>query len=51
MSSLLLEKTRKINKILQNSGSNPVSFTELSKTLKDVLNANVYIVSSKGKAL
>ena len=51
MSSLLLEKTRKINKILQNSVSNPVSFTELSKTLKDVLNANVYIVSSKGKAL
>ena len=51
MASILLEKTRKINKILQNSGSNPVSFTELSKTLKDVLNSNVYIFSSKGKAL
>lgn len=51
MGSILLEKTRKINKILQNSGSNPVSFSELSKILKDILNSNVYIISSKGKVI
>lgn len=51
MPSQLLEKTRRINKILQNSGSNPVSFPELSKTLSDIVNSNVYIISAKGKVL
>ncbi len=51
MSSQLLEKTRKINKILQNSGVNPVSFPDLSKILNEVLGSNVYIISSKGKVL
>lgn len=51
MASILLEKTRKINKILQNSGSNPVSFGELSNILKDILNSNVYIISAKGKVI
>lgn len=51
MSTTLLEKTRKLNKILQQSGNVPVSFTELSKTLSDVLDANVYVASKKGKVL
>lgn len=51
MASELLEKTRKINKILQNSGVNPVSFPELSEILNEVLSSNVYIISSKGKVL
>lgn len=51
MSNTLLEKTRKLNKILQQSGNTPVSFPELSKTLGNILDANVYIASKKGKVL
>lgn len=51
MASELLQKTRKINEILQKSGKNPVSFPELCNTLSDVLNSNVYIMNYKGKIL
>lgn len=51
MSTTLLEKMRKINKVLQTSGSQTVSFHDLSKILSEVLNANVYILSRKGKIL
>lgn len=47
----LLDKVRKINRILQNSGINPVSFPELTETLNEVMNANIYIISAKGKVL
>ncbi|NLL81924.1 MAG: GTP-sensing pleiotropic transcriptional regulator CodY [Tissierellia bacterium] len=47
----LLHKTRRVNKTLQSYGSNPVSFLELSKILSDVLEANVYISSKKGRVL
>lgn len=51
MSSNLLEKTRRINKTLQQSGDHVVSFNELSRILSEVLDANVYVASSKGKVL
>ncbi|QEK12284.1 GTP-sensing pleiotropic transcriptional regulator CodY [Crassaminicella thermophila] len=51
MSTTLLDKTRKLNKILQQSGNVPVSFGELCKTLSDVLDSNVYVASKKGKVL
>ncbi|OPJ57301.1 GTP-sensing pleiotropic transcriptional regulator CodY [Alkalithermobacter paradoxus] len=51
MTSTLLERTRRVNGILQKSGSSPVSFSELSETLREVLNSNVYIVNAKGKVL
>ncbi|OLS01749.1 GTP-sensing pleiotropic transcriptional regulator CodY [Tissierella creatinophila] len=47
----LLQKTRRLNKTLQNYGSDPVSFLELSKKLSDILQANVYIASKKGRVL
>lgn len=47
----LLEKTRKLNKILQKSGSEPVVFNDICELLSEVLNCNVYIVSRKGKIL
>ncbi|MBZ2173883.1 GTP-sensing pleiotropic transcriptional regulator CodY [Schnuerera sp. xch1] len=47
----LLQKTRRLNKTLQSSGSKPVSFQELSKILSEVLEANVYIASKKGRVL
>ncbi|WP_026893859.1 GTP-sensing pleiotropic transcriptional regulator CodY [Clostridiisalibacter paucivorans] len=49
MSESLLEKTRRINKIIQESGSKPVSFSEIAETLSSILEANVYIASRKGK--
>ncbi|MFZ5352090.1 MAG: GTP-sensing pleiotropic transcriptional regulator CodY [Bacillota bacterium] len=51
MGSTLLEKMRKVNKVLQSTGSEPVSFNELCKVLSDVLNANVYTLSRKGRIL
>lgn len=52
MSGTLLEKTRRINKILQQSGDVTISFNnELCRILSEVLDANVYVASSKGKVL
>ncbi len=51
MSASLLEKTRRINSILQKSTDSTVSFNELCRTLSDILDANVYVASSKGKVL
>ncbi|MBU5268756.1 GTP-sensing pleiotropic transcriptional regulator CodY [Clostridium cochlearium] len=49
--SSLLEKTRKLNKILQKSGAEPVVFDDICKLLSEVLSCNVYIISKKGKIL
>lgn len=51
MSIPLLEKTRRINKILQQTNESAVSFNELCRILSEILDANVYIASSKGKVL
>jgi len=47
----LLDKTRKLNKILQKSGTEPVVFDDICKLLSEVLDCNVYIISRKGKVL
>lgn len=47
----LLTKTRKLNKILQKSGTEPVEFNEICTVLNDVLECNVYVISRKGKVL
>lgn len=47
----LLSKTRKLNKTLQSYGSEPVSFPELSDILSEIMEANVYISSKKGRVL
>lgn len=51
MSATLLEKTRRINKVLQLSGHQTLSFTDLGRILSEVLDANVYIASRRGKLL
>lgn len=51
MAGNLLKKTRRLNKTLQTSGSRPVSFQELSVVLSQILDANVYIASRKGRVL
>jgi len=47
----LLTKTRKINAMLQNVGGKAVNFKEMSETLGEVIDANVFIVSRRGKLL
>ncbi len=51
MKESLLEKTRRLTKILENTGSDPVSFQDLSDELSEVLDANVYISNMSGKVL
>jgi len=51
ISSPLLEKTRRINKILQKSAGQHVDFKDVADVLKSVIHANVYISSAKGKIL
>lgn len=47
--SSLLERTRKINKLLQKSDK--VAYSEISAVLSNVMSANVYIVSKDGTVL
>jgi len=51
ISSPLLEKTRRINKILQKSAGQRVDFKDVSDVLKNVIHANTYIASRQGKIL
>lgn len=46
----LLEKSRKINSMLQKVAG-PVNFREMAETLRDVVEANVYVLSRRGKLL
>ncbi|AKS38040.1 transcriptional repressor CodY [Anoxybacillus gonensis] len=47
----LLEKTRKINAMLQNAAGKPVNFKEMAETLCEVIEANIFVVSRRGKLL
>lgn len=47
----LLTKTRTINKMLQKAAGKPVNFKEMAETLRDVIEANVFVVSRRGKLL
>ncbi len=47
----LLEKTRKINKMLQNAAGKTVNFKEMAESLSEVIQANIFVVSRRGKLL
>ena len=51
MASEVLQKTRRINKTLQTSGGSSVSFDLIAETLGQVLGANIYVISAKGKVI
>ena len=51
MSVQLLDKTRKINKLLHNNNSSKVVFNDICEVLTDILRSNVLVVSRKGKVL
>ena len=47
----LLDKTRKIGKLLHNSHSSKVVFNDICKVMQDALQSNVLVISRKGKVL
>ncbi len=51
MSVQLLDKTRKINKLLHNNNSHKVVFNDICDVLSDILKSNVLVISKKGKIL
>ena len=51
MSIQLLDKTRKLNRLLKNAESSEISFSEISKVLNEMLRSNVLVLSKKGKIL
>lgn len=51
MSVQLLDKTRKINKLLHNNNSSKVVFNDICAVLTDILGSNVLVISKKGKVL
>ena len=52
MSSVqLLDKTRKIGKLLHNNNSSKVVFNDICSVLCEILDSNVLVISKKGKVL
>ncbi|MBO4414962.1 MAG: GTP-sensing pleiotropic transcriptional regulator CodY [Lachnospiraceae bacterium] len=51
MSVQLLDKTRKINKLLHNNNSHKVVFNDICLVLSDILESNALVISKKGKVL
>lgn len=51
MSIQLLDKTRKINKLLHNNESSVFVFSDICKILSEVLDSNVLVISKTGKIL
>ena len=47
----MLEKIRKLNWVLQESPKGVFSFNDMCEILKDLMNANVYVIDSKGTLL
>ncbi len=47
----LLDKTRKIGKLLHNNNSGKVVFNDICDVLKEILVSNVLVISKKGKVL
>ncbi|MCH4000096.1 MAG: GTP-sensing pleiotropic transcriptional regulator CodY [Lachnospiraceae bacterium] len=48
---VLLDKTRKIGKLLHNNSTGKVVFSDICSIMSDILRSNIFIVSRKGKVL
>ena len=51
MSVQLLDKTRKINKLLHNNHSHRVEFNDICEVLSGILESNILVISQKGNIL
>jgi transcriptional pleiotropic repressor len=47
----LLDKTRKIGKLLHNNSSSKVVFNDICRVMREILDSNVLVISRKGKVL
>lgn len=47
----LLDKTRKIGKLLHNNNSSKVVFNDICRVMREILDSNVLVISRKGKVL
>lgn len=47
----LLSQMRKVDFIFEKSNSGKISFSQISEALGEIMNANVYMISAKGKVL
>lgn len=47
----LLSRVRRVNELLQKTAGQKVNFNEMAKTLSEVMNGNVFILSRTGKLL
>lgn len=47
----LLDKTRKIGKLLHNNNSSKVVFNDICRVMLDILESNILVISRKGKVL
>jgi transcriptional pleiotropic repressor len=47
----LLEKVRTLNKLLQKAAGKPLNFGEMAEVLRETIQADVFVVSRKGKVL
>ena len=47
----LLDKTRKINKLLHNNNSSKVLFNDICEVMVETLDSNILVISRKGKVL
>ncbi len=47
----LLERSRKINRLLQRAAGNPVDFQEMAIAMRDVMGANTYIIGRHARVL
>lgn len=51
MSVQLLDKTRKINKLLHNNHASKVLFNDICEVMVETLDSNILVISRKGKVL
>ena len=51
MSVQLLDKTRKINKLLHNNSSSKVVFNDICAVMTEILDSDILVISKKGKVL
>lgn len=47
----LLEKTRRLNRLIQKAEGYPVSFSDMARILAELIGANTYLASSEGQVL
>ena len=52
MSSVqLLDKTRKIGKLLHNNNSSKLVFNDICNVMREIMDSNILVISRKGKVL